>query len=135
MGSSFSAPKARIADDHLPIIAAGVAFYGLRAIFPALAALVAVYGLMLDPQQVTRQVEAMQGVLPAQAVQLLVAQLRDLTASDRNSLSVGAAGALVLALWSASAGIRTLMKALNESILMPNTVRWRHSKSRLGKPP
>lgn len=105
--------KTRIADDHLPIIAAGVAFYGLLAIFPALAALVAIYGLLLDPQQVSRQIEAMQGVLPAQAVQLLVAQLHDLTVPDRDSLSLGAAGALVFALWSASAGIRTLIRALN----------------------
>lgn len=105
--------KDRIAHDHLPIIAAGVAFYGLLAIFPALAALVAVYGLVLDPQQVGRQIEAMQGMLPAQAVQLLVAQLQDLTTSDRQSLGFGAAGALMLALWGASAGIRTLIKALN----------------------
>jgi membrane protein len=105
--------KARIADDNLPVIAAGVAFYGLLALFPALTALVAIYGLVLDPQQITQQMAAMQAVLPAQVVQLVTQQLQDLTATQRSSLSLGAAGALLLALWSASAAIRTLIKALN----------------------
>lgn len=105
--------QARIAEDHLPIIAAGVAFYGLLAVFPALGAMVAIYGLVLDPQQVSAQVAAMEGVLPPQAVQLLAGQLEDLARSDPDALGLGAAGALALALWSASAGIRTLMNALN----------------------
>lgn len=105
--------KLRIGEDRLSIIAAGVAFYGLLAIFPALAALVAIYGLMLDPHQVSRYVAALHGVLPEQAVALLLARLHELTQSDRQSLGLGAAGGLALALWSASAGVRTLMKALN----------------------
>ncbi len=59
--------KERMARDNLSIIAAGVAFYALMAIFPALIALVGLYGLLFDPQQVTEQVAAMRGVLPPQA--------------------------------------------------------------------
>jgi membrane protein len=103
----------RVAADDLPIIAAGVAFYGLLALFPALAAMVAIYGLLLDAQQVSEQVQVLQDVLPDQAMELIVAQLQDLALSRRSSLGLGAAGALALALWGASAVVRTLIKALN----------------------
>lgn len=103
----------QIKQDRLSIIAAGVAFYGLLAVFPGLIALVGLYGLAFDPQQVESQMAALSGILPKEAADVLLAQLRDLTTSDRTSLGIGAVGGLLLALWSASAGMRTLMEALN----------------------
>jgi len=103
----------QIKQDRLSIIAAGVAFYGLLAVFPGLIALVGLYGLAFDPQQVERQIAALSGILPEEAAAVLLAQLSDLTTSDRTSLGIGAIGGLLLALWSASAGMRTLMEALN----------------------
>ena len=103
----------QIKQDRLSIIAAGVAFYGLLAVFPGLIALVGLYGLAFDPQQVERQIAALSGILPEEAADVLLAQLSDLTTSDRTSLGIGAIGGLLLALWSASAGMRTLMEALN----------------------
>jgi membrane protein len=105
--------KDQIKEDRLSIIAAGVAFYGLLAIFPGLIALVAIYGLAFDPQQVEQQVSAMRGFLPPQAAEVVLGQLSDLTSTGRAALSVGAVGGILLALWSASAGMRTLMEALN----------------------
>ena len=105
--------KAQIKEDRLSIIAAGVAFYGLLAIFPALIALVALYGLAFDPRQVEEQVSALSGVLPPEAAEILLRQLRDLTTRGSTALGIGAIGGLLLALWSASAGMRTLMEALN----------------------
>ena len=105
--------KDQIKRDRLSIIAAGVAFYGLLAVFPALIALVAIYGLAFDPQQVERQVGALSGILPPEAAEVLLGQLSDLTSTDSTALGVGAIGGLLLALWSASAGMRTLMEALN----------------------
>lgn len=105
--------KEQLSRDRLSIIAAGVAFYGLLAVFPALGALVALYGLLFDPQQVTEQVSALSGMLPPQAADILLGQLRDLTSTSSTALSLGAIGALAIAFWSASAGIRTLMEALN----------------------
>jgi membrane protein len=102
-----------MSQDRLSIIAAGVAFYGLLAVFPGLIALVGLYGLAFDPQQVEQQVATLSGILPAEARDVLLAQLRDLTTTDRTSLGIGAIGGLLLALWSASAGMRTLMEALN----------------------
>lgn len=105
--------KGQISKDRLSIIAAGVAFYGLMAAFPALIALVGLYGLAFDPQQVEQQVAALSGMLPPQAAELLLGQLRDLTMTSGAALGVGAIAGLALALWSASAGMRTLMEALN----------------------
>ncbi len=105
--------KEQIAADRLSVIAAGVAFYALLAVFPALSALVGLSGLLFDPHQVGRQVSSLGGVVPAEAVKLLMGQLRDLSQSDRTALGLGVAGGLLLALWSSSAGVRTLMKALN----------------------
>lgn len=105
--------KDRIAADKLSMIAAGVAFYALMAIFPALIALVSVYGLLFDPQAVNQQITTLSGFLPEQAAGLLVDQLGEITAMDRTSLGFGSIAALLFALWSSSGGVRTLMQALN----------------------
>jgi len=105
--------KRRISSQNLSIIAAGVAFYALMAIFPALVAFVALYGLAFDPQQVTDQVAALGTMLPKEAADILVAELHDLTQTDRAALGIGAVAGIVVAFWSASSGVRTLMQALN----------------------
>jgi membrane protein len=105
--------KERISADNLSIISAGVAFYALLAIFPALIALVGLYGLVFDPQQVTQHLSALTAVLPAEAANLIGTQLKEVTSMAPTSLGVGSIVAVLLALWSASAGMRTLMTALD----------------------
>ena len=105
--------KNQIKRDRLSIVAAGVAFYGLLAVFPGLVALVGLYGLLVEPAQVEQHVSAISHMLPPQAAELLVGQLQDLTSTDRTALGIGAIGGLLLALWSASSAVRTLMEALN----------------------
>lgn len=105
--------KDRIKRDNLSIISAGVAFYALLAIFPALIALIGLYGLAFDPHQVTEHLSALTAVLPGDAAQLIGDQLAEVASMEKTSLSVGAIVAVLLALWSASAGMRTLMTALD----------------------
>jgi membrane protein len=105
--------KEQIRRDRLSIIAAGVAFYGLLAIFPGLVAFVAMYGLFADPAQIERHVASLSAILPPEAAQVVLAQLRDLISTDRTALGLGAIGGLLVALWSASSAVRTLMEALN----------------------
>jgi membrane protein len=105
--------KRQIKEDKLSIIAAGVAFYGLLAVFPGLVALVGIYGLVADPAQIERQMSAVSAMLPPQAAEVLLTQLHDLASTDRTALGFGAIAGLLLALWSASAAVRTLMEALN----------------------
>jgi membrane protein len=105
--------KDQISRDRLSIVAAGVAFYGLLAVFPALAALVALYGLVFDTGAVGEQIRALGGLLPPQALEVILGELQGLVLTSRGVLGWGAAGALALALWSAARGIKTLMQALN----------------------
>jgi membrane protein len=102
-----------MSEDRLSIIAAGVAFYALMAIFPALIALVGLYGLLFDPHAVNQQIATLAGFLPQQAVTLLVDELGDIVTMDRTKLGIGSLAAVLFALWSASGGMRTLMQALN----------------------
>jgi membrane protein len=99
--------------NNLGLAAAGVAFYGLLALFPALAALISLYGLMADPNQVAVQFATLAPVLPSEAYDLLNTQLRDLAARPGGALGVGFAGALLLSVWSATKGTRSLIGALN----------------------
>jgi membrane protein len=105
--------RERMAADRIPIVAAGVAFYALMAIFPALIALVGVYGLLFDPSAVDQQIATLSGFLPQEAAELLVEELGEITTMDRTKLGLGSLAALLFALWSASGGMRTLMQALN----------------------
>jgi membrane protein len=105
--------RERIAEDKLSVMAAGVAFYAMLAVFPALIALVGLYGIAFDPQQVEEHLSKLTGVLPEQAAGLIARQVGEITSLDRTSLGLGSIVALCVALWSASAGVRALMTALN----------------------
>lgn len=95
------------------IVSAGVAFYGLLAIFPALAALVSIYGLLFNPADVTAQLSVLGGMLPAQAWSVLHDWLRALATRSQTTLGIGALFSLLLTLWSARAGMGGVMMALN----------------------
>ncbi len=103
----------RMSRDRLSIIAAGTAFYALMSIFPALVALVAIYGLVFNPEEVTQHMQVLGGMLPKEGADLILGQLNDLTQTKSSALGIGAVVAILLALWSASSGVSTLMQALN----------------------
>jgi membrane protein len=102
-----------LGDDNISIVAAGVAFYALLAIFPALGAALAIYGFVADPADVSRQLASLGGMIPADARSVLEGQLSELASQPKSTLSIGAVVGILLALWSASSGIKTLMTALN----------------------
>jgi membrane protein len=105
--------KAEVSGDHVSLIAAGLALYGLLAAFPALAATVSLYGLFASPAQVADQIELLLGVLPQEALQILREQLQELARQQSEVLGFGAALAVSIALWSARKGITALMTATN----------------------
>src|SRR5918996_2556514 len=71
--------KAEVKEDNVTLLAAGVAFYAMLAIFPAIIAVVTVYGMVADPAQVQSQVGEFAKSLPSGADQLLTDQLRNVT--------------------------------------------------------
>lgn len=103
----------RIADDNLTLVAAGVAFYGFLALFPAAAALVAVFGLVADPHIVEAQLADFAGLLPASAFELIQGVVRSVAEKPPGQLGVAFAISTVIALWSARAGIASLMTGLD----------------------
>jgi membrane protein len=98
---------------NLSILAAGVAFYAMLSIFPALAALIAIYGLLADPATVQHQISEVQGLIPAEAQNLIASYLRSITGSSSSKLGIGLLVSTLIALWGARAGIVSLMEALN----------------------
>ena len=102
-----------ISEANLFLIAGGVTYAILLALFPGLAALVSLYGLVLDASQIEKQVGTLSEILPAETQQLLVEQLHKLVEASSGALGIGAAVGVVLALWSASRGMSGLITALN----------------------
>lgn len=99
--------------DNLSIVAAGVAFYSLLAIFPAIAAAVSIYGLVADTVELQRHVATLGRFLPPEAFGILNRQLGDIVAGSGGALTVAAIGGIVLALWAAAKGMKALIIALN----------------------
>ena len=98
---------------NLFVVAAGVAFYGLLSVFPALATLVSVYGLMFEPSDVREQLTALAALLPMEAWDVVEEQLIRITENPTTTLSISALVSLLVALWSARAGVGALMIAMN----------------------
>jgi membrane protein len=103
----------RLKQDNVTLLAAGVAFYAMLAIFPAIIAVVTVYGMVADPDQVESQVGEFAKGLPAGADTLLTGQLKNAAGAADRALSIGLAASLLGVLWSASGGVQGLVKGLN----------------------
>ncbi len=100
-------------EDSVPLLSAGVAFYAFLALVPTLIAIVMIYGLVSDADEVADQVESFGSALPNSAEDLLSEQMTTLANASERSLSVGLVIALGFALWSASGGISNLITAVN----------------------
>ena len=90
--------KDEISKDNMSIIAAGCGFYALLALFPAISALVSIYGLVADPAQIEQQMASMQGVVPDRGVGIIRDQVHAVAAAGSTALGWGAALAIALAL-------------------------------------
>jgi membrane protein len=104
----------RTADRELSLIAAGVAFFGFLAIFPGMAAVIAIWGFASDPGVIRGQVALLQDVLPPAAYDLVLTQVEGLLAQNsQRGLGWATVVSVLLALWSARAGIAALMQGIN----------------------
>jgi membrane protein len=99
--------------DQISLVSAGCAFYALLALFPAISLLVALYGLVFDPATVEPQLELLEGMVPEGGQDLIAGRVHELVAAPRASLEWAAIVGGVIAFWSASAGIRAMLGALN----------------------
>lgn len=99
--------------DNLSVVAAGCAFYALFSIFPALSALVAIYGLRADPAVIEQHFGMLSELLPPQAYEVVNQQIHRIVEASGQSLGWSLAVSLLLAFWSATYGIQALFAALN----------------------
>jgi membrane protein len=103
----------RLNDDRILAIAAGVTFYALLAIFPAIAALVSIYGLFADPATIAKHLDDISGMVPGGAIEVIRGQLDNLTSKGNSALGMAFVIGLAISLWSANSGVKAMMDALN----------------------
>lgn len=99
--------------DRVFAVAAGVTFYGLLALFPALAAFVSLYGLIASPETVVEHLSALATMIPADGHELIREQALKLTAEGGGKLGLSLIASLALSIWSANAGMKAMFDALN----------------------
>jgi membrane protein len=104
--------KTAAKDDHVMLFSAGVALFGLLALVPALAALMSIYGLVANPATIDEQLTDSLSAAPAEVRDLISQQVRDIGDASSGAILAVVVG-LLLALWSASAGMKNLIEAIN----------------------
>ena len=99
--------------DQVALAAAGCGFYATLALFPAISVLVSVYGLAFDVQSVEQQLAVVRTLLPAPAYTLIDDRVHELVSQANGTLSISLVVGLIVAFWSASAGTKSVLSALN----------------------
>ncbi len=102
-----------VVTDRISLIAAGVTFYLILALFPALAAFVSLYGLAADPASIAEHIAFISTLMPQAGYELISGQLDTLAKASSGALGFGFVFGLLVALWSANNGIKTIFEALN----------------------
>jgi membrane protein len=103
----------------LSLVAGGVTYYLLVALFPALAALVSICGLLANPGDVVKGAQSLSGMLPPSVVSLVGDELAQLVSASSKSLGLGAIIGIVIALWSGVRGMTSITTALNIAYNQP----------------
>jgi membrane protein len=99
--------------DRLMAVAAGVAFYALLAIFPAVTALVSLYGLVFEPTTVTGHLALAASMLPPGGFDIVRDQVDRVVSAGGGGLTFGFLFGIAIALWSANNGVKAIFDALN----------------------
>jgi membrane protein len=102
-----------IGSDRVVALAGSVTFYSILALFPAIAALVALYGLFADPSTIAAHLDSLSGIFPEGALNVLGDELNRIAAQGNSKLGITFVVGLATALWSANAGTKSLFDALN----------------------
>ncbi|TPG44897.1 YihY/virulence factor BrkB family protein [Roseomonas nepalensis] len=99
--------------DRLLTEAAGVTFYAILALFPALSAMVSLYGLFADPGTINDHLASLSGFVPGGGMDIISEQVRRVASQGDGTLGFGAAAGLLLSLWSANGATKAVFDALN----------------------
>ena len=113
--------KQEIDNDRVLAVSAGVTFYVVLAMVPALTALISLFGLVSTPQEVPGQLASLTSIMPREAATLLTEQAERIAAKPSGALSVTALFAVGIAIWSANGGTKALIEALGIAYGVPET--------------
>lgn len=113
--------KDRIGEDNLSIVAAGVAFFAFLAIFPAIVALLSIYGLAVDPQQAQDQISQLSDMMPEEAFSIIEERVENFLETSGTTLSWGTILGILISLWSANAGTKFLFTGTDIAYETKNT--------------
>jgi membrane protein len=102
-----------ISKNRILLVAAGVTFYSLLAIFPGIAALISIYGLFADPATVASHLDTIASVAPSGAIDVLREQMTRLASQGGTTLGVSFLVGLAISLWTANSGVKAIFDALN----------------------
>ncbi|MCX7566573.1 YihY/virulence factor BrkB family protein [Sulfitobacter sp. F26169L] len=103
----------QIGDTNLSLVSAGVGFFGMLSLFPAIAALIALLSLISNPDVVIAQLEDMRGLLPQDVYIIFHNQIVALVTASPDTLGWAGVISISAALWSARAGVAAMMTGLN----------------------
>jgi membrane protein len=102
-----------ISENRILLVAAGVTFYALLAIFPGIAALISIYGLFADPASVANHLDTVASVAPGGAIDVLREEMTRLASQGGTKLGVSFIVSLAISLWTANSGVKAIFDALN----------------------
>lgn len=103
----------QVSEDRVTLIAAGVTFYLLLALFPAISALVSLYGLAADPSTMAEHLRELSSMLPPGAFDLIAERIDSLAASRSSTLGLTFFIGLGIALWSTHSATLAIFDAMN----------------------
>lgn len=105
--------KDKLIKDHVLLLSAGIAFYLFLSVYPAIAAALSIYGLVMETVQVKEQMGQLAPILPEKAFQMVSNILEQQSQKSASSLSWSLVLGLVISLWSANKGAKAIFEGVN----------------------
>ena len=131
-GSALKGVFLELNDNNMGLISAGVAFYGMLAIFPTVAAVIAIWGFFADPVEVADQLDLLRGFVPSDAFAILDDQVTTLVNANSSTLGWATVLSISFALWSSRAGVAALIRGMNAIYRERNRLGMRHMAAAFG---
>jgi membrane protein len=105
--------KEEVGNDRISLVSAGLAYYALFSLVPAISSIVLIYAWVSDPNEITNHISVFSNQLPKEVESIITSQLSGLAGRASSSLGFGAILSLFISLWSASKGSKAIMEAMN----------------------
>ena len=105
--------SAELKKDRVGLISAGIAFYGLLSIFPAIAGITANGGLMTQPAALVGEMQKLGSILPTEASSIIIAQATEIAGSQDEGLGLVAVIGILVSIYAASKAVGAFIEGLH----------------------